>query len=51
MPHDYSEDNLIQKSTVLLMEQELPESYPEESMGFYRDQVYNFLSQRYNGYA
>ena len=27
--------------------QELPESYPEESIGFYRDQVYNFVSQRY----
>ncbi len=31
--------------------QELPESYPETSIGFYRDQVYNFVSQRYNGYA
>ena len=51
MPHDYSEDNLTQKSTAQPREQELPESYPEESMGFYRDQVYNFVSQRYNGYA
>ena len=28
--------------------QELPESYPETSIGFYRDQVYNFVSERYN---
>ncbi len=31
--------------------QELPESYSEDSIGFYRDQVYNFVSQRYSGYA
>ena len=30
--------------------QELPDSYPEDSIGFYRDQVYNFVSQRYNSY-
>ena len=31
--------------------QELPESYSETSIGFYRDQVYNFVSQRYSGRA
>ena len=31
--------------------QELPESYPDESITYYRDAVYNFVSQRYSGIA
>ena len=29
--------------------QELPESYSEESITQYRDAVYNYVSQHYNG--
>ncbi|MCI6081463.1 MAG: hypothetical protein MR724_07910, partial [Prevotella sp.] len=28
--------------------QELPESYSEESINYYRDTIYNYVSQRYN---
>lgn len=29
--------------------QELPESYSEESINYYRDSIFNYVSQRYNG--
>lgn len=31
--------------------QELPESYSEESINYYRDTIYNYVSQRYGGVA
>ncbi|MDO4948826.1 MAG: type I restriction endonuclease subunit R [Bacteroidales bacterium] len=31
--------------------QELPESYSEESINYYRDTIYNYVSQRYDGVA
>ena len=31
--------------------QELPESYPDESISYYRDAVYNFVYQQYGGVA
>ncbi|MCQ2216691.1 MAG: type I restriction endonuclease subunit R [Bacteroidales bacterium] len=31
--------------------QELPESYSEESINYYRDTIYNYVSQRYGGAA
>ena len=31
--------------------QELPESYSEESISYYRDTIYNYVSQRYGGVA
>ncbi|MGM9777164.1 MAG: hypothetical protein ACI3ZD_02370 [Prevotella sp.] len=31
--------------------QELPESYSEESINYYRDTIYNYASQRYGGVA
>ena len=31
--------------------QELPESYPDESINYYRDAVFNYISQRYGGMA
>ena len=31
--------------------QELPESYPDESITYYRDAVFNYISQRYGGMA
>ena len=31
--------------------QELPESYSEESINYYRDTIYNYVSQRYAGVA
>lgn len=53
---DHPFDKPSTKATIIVtirdtLWQELPESYPETSIGFYRDQVYNFVSQRYNGYA
>lgn len=53
---DHPFDKLSTKAAIIvtirdMLWQELPESYPETSIGFYRDQVYNFVSQRYNGYA
>ena len=29
--------------------QELPESYSEESINYYRDSIFNYVSQRYSG--
>ena len=34
-----------------LLYQELPESYPDESISYYRDAVYNFVYQQYGGAA
>lgn len=53
---DHPFDKPSTKATIIVtirdtLWQELPESYSEESIGFYRDQVYNFVSQRYSGYA
>ena len=31
--------------------QELPESYPDDSITYYRDAVFNYISQRYGGMA
>lgn len=31
--------------------QELPESYSEESISYYRDTIYNYVSRRYGGVA
>ena len=31
--------------------QDLPESYSEESINYYRDTIYNYVSQRYGGVA
>ena len=31
--------------------QELPESYSEDSINYYRDTIYNYVSQRYGGVA
>ncbi len=50
---DHPFDKPSTKATIIVtirdtLWQELPESYPETSIGFYRDQVYNFVSQRYN---
>ncbi len=53
---DHPFDKPSTKATIIItirdtLWQELPESYPETSIGFYRDQVYNFVSQRYNSYV
>lgn len=34
-----------------LLWQELPESYSDESIAYYRDAVFNYISQRYGGVA
>lgn len=47
MAKDYSEDQLIQKSTAEFMEKELG----WKSIIQYRDEVYNYVSQHYNGVA
>ena len=48
--------NKIGKATLIItirdvLWQELPESYSEESIGYYRDTIYNYVSQRYGGVA
>jgi type I restriction enzyme R subunit len=34
-----------------LLWEKLPESYSDESINYYRDAVYNYVSQRYGGVA
>lgn len=50
---DHPFDKPMTKATIIvtirdMLWQGLPESYPEESIVYYRDQVYEYVSQRYN---
>ena len=54
MDHPFDKPNT--KATIIItirdvLWQELPESYSEESITQYRDAVYNYVSQHYNGLA
>ena len=54
MDHPFDKPNT--KATIIItirdvLWQELPESYSEESITRYRDAVYNYVSQHYNGVA
>ena len=54
MDHPFDKPNT--KATIIItirdvLWQELPESYSEESIIHYRDAVYNYVSQHYNGVA
>jgi type I restriction enzyme R subunit len=54
MDHPFDKPNT--KATIIItirdvLWQELPESYSEESITQYRDAVYNYVSQHYNGVA
>ncbi len=54
MDHPFDKPNT--KATIIVtirdvLWQELPESYSEESIPQYRDAVYNYVSQHYNGVA
>lgn len=53
---DHPFDKQETKATIVvtirdLLWQELPESYPDESITYYRDAVFNYVSQRYGGVA
>ncbi len=53
---DHPFDKPSTKATIIItirdvLWQELPESYSEESITQYRDAVYNYVSQHYNGVA
>lgn len=53
---DHPFDKPSTKATIIItirdmLWQELPESYSEDSINYYRDQVYNYVSQRYNAIA
>ena len=54
MDHPFDKPNT--KATIIitirdLLYQELPESYPDESITYYRDAVYNYVSQHYGTVA
>ena len=53
---DHPFDKPSTKATIIvtirdMLWQELPECYPEESINYYRDQVYNYISERYSSSA
>lgn len=53
---DYPFDKQETKASIViairdLLWQELPESYSDESITYYRDAVFNYISQRYGGVA
>ena len=51
-PFDKRETNAIIITTIRdVLWQDLPQSYPDESVNYYRDKVYNFVSTRYGGVA
>lgn len=54
MDHPFDKPNT--KATIIItirdvLYQELPESYPDESITHYRDKVYNYISQHYGSVA
>lgn len=49
-------DNPTAKATIIvtirdMLWSDLPESYSDESINYYKDAVYNYVSQRYGGAA
>ena len=51
-PFDKQETRATLSNTIRdLLWQELPESYSEESINYYRDSIYNYVSQRYGDVA